>query len=163
MQIYKLLVTKTKHGYLAEQADFDIAIDADTLENVINAAKNQIEQEGVLRLKNGEPIPESNVDDDGMAKLEASAIYVQTDIEKKFRDSATESVRKNISMPSWMDIQLRYYGVDASKMFQEAAQAFLDSKEKKEVVCQTISTVDELIENVDAEILNQYVMKRLFK
>ena len=87
MQIYKLLVTKTKYGYLAEQEDFDIAIDADTLENVINAAKNQIEQKGVLLLKNGEQIPNSNmIQDDTLSKPGVSVIYIQTDIEKKFRE-----------------------------------------------------------------------------
>lgn len=166
MQIYKLLVTKTKYGYLAEQEDFDIAIDADTLENVINAAKNQIEQKGVLLLKNGEQIPNSNmIQDDTLSKPGVSVIYIQTDIEKKFRDSATESVRKNISMPAWMDIKLRYYGVDASKLFQEAATDFIKNKEDKENnnAYKKISNVNELIENVDRKILYEYVMMKLLK
>lgn len=166
MQIYKLLVTKTKHGYLAEQEDFDIAIDADTLENVINAAKNQIEQKGVLLLKNGEQIPNSNIIQDDMSpKPGISVIYIQTDIEKKFRDSATESVRKNISMPAWMDIKLRYYGVDASKLFQDAVTDFIKNKEDKENnnAYKKISNVNELIENVDRKILYEYVMMKLLK
>ena len=162
MQVYKLLIAETKHGYLATQPDFDFAIDADTIENAICAARNQIEQLGVLKMKNGEPIPEPKIDMD-FASPNANVVFVNVDIEKKFKDSAAESVRKNISMPSWMDIQLRYYGVDASKMFQEAAQAFLDSKEKKQVEYRAISTVDELIANVDKEVLNEYVMKKLLK
>lgn len=162
MQIYTLLITETQHGFLVKQPDFDFAIDADTIENAISAAKRQIEQEGVLMMKNGKQIPEPKVYLN-FNTGDASRIYVEVDIEKKFKDSATESVRKNISMPSWMDIQLRYYGVDASKMFQEAAQAFLDSKEKKQVEYRAISTVDELIANVDKEVLNEYVMKKLLK
>ena len=166
MQIYKLLVTKTKYGYLAEQEDFDIAIDADTLENVINAAKNQIEQKGVLLLKNGEQIPNSNIiQDDTLSKSGVSVIYIQTDIEKKFRDSATESVRKNISMPAWMDVKLKYYGVDASKLFQDAETDFIKDKEDKENnnTYKKISNVDELIENVDRKILYEYIMMKLLK
>lgn len=163
MQLYCVMVTKTKHGYLAKQENFGLAVDADTLENAISAIREQIEQEGVIRLKNGKTLPESSFLVAAENSNDESIIYIQVDIEKKFRDSATESVRKNISMPAWMDIQLRYYGVDASKLFQDAAVAFLKKKNKVNVQYKKIETVDELVESVDQNILNQYVMNKLMK
>lgn len=160
MQIYKLLVEKTKYGYLVTQPDFGVAIDAGTLEKAISAAKNQIEQEGVIKLRTGERLPETKIDEDFFAP-EVSVILVEVDIEKKFRDSASESVRKNISMPAWMDIKLRYHGVDASKLFQDAAMAYLEKKEKNKAEHKEITSVDELVQNVSKEVLDQYVMKRL--
>ena len=159
MQIYKLTVSETKHGILIEQSDFAIAIDADTLENGIRAMKEKIEQEGVLRLRRGECIPESNID-----ISDTSTIFIQVDIDKKFRDSASQSVRKNISMPEWMDIQLRYYNVDASKLFQDAANAYLEKKKPITRVKYrpiSITSVQELIAQVDKEILDEYILQKL--
>lgn len=160
MQVYKLLVTKTKYGFLIQQPDFNLAIDVDTIENGINAMKNQIEQEGVLRLRNGESIPEPKIDMD-FIDPDVSAIFVQVDIEKKFKDSATESVRKNISMPAWMDIQLRYHHVDASKLFQDAALEYLENKKQTKTEYKNITTVEELQEHVSADVLNEYIMSLL--
>lgn len=153
MELYAVTVRETDHGYLAIQSDFDMAIDADTLDNAIIAMKNQIEQEGSLRMKNNEEIPKPTI----LEKSEGNIIYVQTDIEKRFKDSATESVRKNISMPAWMDIRLRYYSVDASKLFQDAAISYLDHVENKEY--KRITTIDELEKNVDESLLKEYAKK----
>lgn len=149
MELYQVTVQKTQHGYLTTQSDFGIAIDADTIENAMSAMKNQIEQEGVLRLKNGESLPEAK-----LILEDGNTIYVSTDIKKKFKESATESVRKNISMPAWMDIQLRYYGVDASKLFQEAAITYLEKEENKNR--KPITTINELKEHVSEDLLHQY-------
>jgi hypothetical protein len=128
------------------------------MENAVRAMKNQIEQEGVIRMKNGEDIPKSStLDENG----ETANVYIATDIALKFKESATESVRKNISMPAWMDIQLRKYGADASKLFQDAAVAYINEQENK--VCETVKTitkpiltVEELKENVNEDLLHEY-------
>lgn len=165
MQVYNLLVTKTDYGYLATQKEFDFAIDADTLEHAITAAKRLIEQEGVLKMKAGEHLPVSDFDEETHTSGE-KYVFVQVDIDKAFRESATESVRKNISLPAWMDIRLRYYDVDASRLFQDAALAFLETKESEQgytPIVKKITSVDELVENVDKKVLDAYVMQKLLK
>lgn len=163
MELYKVVINSTPHGYLAVQPEFDLAIDADTIENAVCAMKNQIEQNGVIKLKNGEALPEGI--DSQIAKGEY-VIYITTDIENKFKESARESVRKNISMPSWMDIQLRRYGVDASKLFQDAAVSYLEKQESRRYEpreYKPITTLDELENNVDKELLQQYTKEYVKK
>ena len=169
MQIYTLFVQKTKHGIFVRQPEFNLEVDADTLENAIRAIKDLIEKEGCLRLKNGETIPESIFDKHYYEKGTVlpnhndNIVFVQVDIEKKFRDSASESVRKNISMPMWMDIMLRYYNVDASRLFQEAAQSFLDKQKEKEQINKkaVIRSVEDLEAQVDKKIIDQYILRKL--
>lgn len=152
MELYRIVVNRTPHGYLATQEEFDLAIDADTLGNAVQAMKNQIEQEGAIRLKNGEALPEEEIESQNVKG--EYVVYVSTDIERKFKESASESVRKNISMPAWMDIQLRRYGVDASKLFQDAAVSYLERQESKRY--KSITTMDELKDNVSEDLLRQY-------
>jgi hypothetical protein len=160
MELYKVNVIATPHGYCAKQPDFDLAIDADTVENAVRSMKNQIEQEGVNRMKNGKDLPRGATFDE---EKDADTVYIATDIELKFKESATESVRKNISMPAWMDIQLRKYGVDASKLFQEAATAYIEKQENKgfQKVTKSIMTLEELKSNVNESLLHEYAKEYL--
>jgi len=163
MAVYKVYVRSTDFGYTVTQPDFNFIIDAEQLEDAINAMIAKIEMESMVLMINKLPIPTSDLTTN---TEDEPTVLISVDLTKKIKENNTEAVRKNISMPAWMDMQLRYYDVDASKLFQEAALRFLeDKKTPKKTNCNSkeITTVEELIEKVPKKLLDEYVMTKLLK
>jgi len=153
MELYKALLTQNEHGYMAYNPDFDMAVDADNVDNAVAGLKRLIEEAGILMLKSGERIPSPvalNI------QPNQTAVYFSTDIDSKFKASASSSVRKNISLPSWMDIKLRTNNIDASALFQEAANAkFKEIDDTQPFV--NINSLEALKSAVSEDVLKQYV------
>lgn len=147
MELYKVFISKTGHGFLARNKEFDVAIDADTIEHALSAIKKKVEAVGIQIMQKGcfcpNPCEITELPEDD------TVFYIQTEIEKKFKDSASDSIRRNISMPAWMDLQLRQNDIDASKLFQEAAAKKLKEKDYHE----KITTIDELKECISESLL----------
>ena len=169
MEVYVVMLKALKKGYIIHQPEFDITINADDITAAMNAMRDQIEIKGSLMLRTNQPLPQQStqlITDvlEGRQTNKNDTIYgiVHTDIEKKFKESASESVRKNISMPAWMDIQLRYYGVDASKMFQDAATVFIEAKKKESLEIPKITTLEQLTKYVDEDLLKEYFNSKIF-
>ena len=134
------------YSYSLTQDDFEINIYGPTLEKALEVLKEAIEQEGVVLLETGENLPKPSTTSD------SSVIYIQTDIEHRFKQkSASNAIRKNVSLPAWMDIELKKYNVDASKLFQEAVLEYLRKRK-----WESITDMNTLKNNVDNDLLEEY-------
>ena len=129
---------------------YNIQVDADTEAHVVYLIRDLIITEAIKR-KDFESV---SLDDIG----EGSFVYLYIDIEREFKFRHNGTVRKNISLPEWMDMQLRDPEVDASKLFQNAAQEYIWKSSQKGTL---INNVEELIKMVPKEILDEYIMQRL--
>ncbi len=56
-------------------------------------------------------------------------IVSEFDLTEQYRKEFSQPVRRNISLPEWMDRQLRRRDIDASRLFQAAAEAKLRETE----------------------------------
>lgn len=123
MNIYKVDIKKGNMGYSAELKEFDIGCTADTIDKAVSTLYGEVLKKGVMIIKSGKSIPESS-------EVEENSLYITVDFERALRESfSTETSRRNITLPTWMDYKLRLYGVDASRLFQEAAEKFIKEYE----------------------------------
>lgn len=151
MEWYKVKVEKTKGGYYAESKEFDVGVNADTEEHAVSSLKKLIVEKGLLIMREGKTIPvPCNID----YESNAAYVYLEFDMQKAFRESLSESVRKNISLPAWMDLQLRNLGIDASKLFQEAAMKKIDECMKP---AERVSTLEQFKSIADKDTLKKLI------
>lgn len=125
MNVYKVDIKKNigRCRYLAESKDFEIGCTATSVDKAVALLNGEIIKEAIRLIKSGKPIPESSsIEDDG--------IYLTVDFDRALRESfKTETSRRNITLPTWMDYKLRLYGIDASRLFQEAAEKAIEEHE----------------------------------
>lgn len=121
MRSYRIDLTKTENGWLADCKAFEIAIDAVELENAIQAVRSECECEALERLMSGQGLP----DDTEIDENNPFAVYFNCAAKEIYEARDNANVRRNISLPAWMDKMLRRANVDASKLFQDAAIAKL--------------------------------------
>lgn len=150
--MYKILVTKDDDGYSLESREFDLTLLAQSFDEGMEMMRGQITNLGVDLLSRGVALPTKI--DDGYVP---SSVYLDIDFDKEFRRLRNSSVRKNISLPEWMDVQLKVYGIDSSKLFQEAATRLLDSYKIRDLnsLLNVVGT-----ETVDS-IMKEYSVKKL--
>ena len=158
MELYRIEAKKVDHGWMITSPAFGITVDAgdDELESGVKALKRLMADEAQARLDKGLFLPVNN-------KLEHSDIdtgnivmYVETDFGGRFIARTSETVRRNISMPAWMDLRLRANNIDASRLFQDAAVRKLEELERTSSYYQGITNVLELENICSDEVLDAY-------
>lgn len=136
--------------YTAYFSPYDIIIDADTELNAIYGIKECITEEAVKRQDFDITLLKDTTEN-------TSPAYIEIDIESEFKKRHSTTIRKNISLPEWLDMRLRKLDADPSKLFQIAAKEFIDKETNK------ITNLDDLTKYVSKDILDAYVLSRLRK
>jgi hypothetical protein len=150
-RVYMISVVKADDHVEARFSPYNITITADTYEHAIELMRECIIGEGTKR-KDFDPDDVSDKSD-----TDCGQAFLWIDMEREYKIRNTSSVRKNITLPEWMDTTLRELGVDASKLFQDAAIKFIMESERSE----NITSVEELEKRVPKDILDQYIIKRV--
>ena len=162
MELYRIEAKEVSHGWMLSCPAFGITVDSgpEEFDKAIQALKVMIADEARQRLFKGEFLPQDT-------KLDTTCdekkiiIYMETDFSNRFIAETSETVRRNISMPAWMDLRLRKNGIDASRLFQDAAIKKLNELERTGTgICQ-ITDVNELENICSEEVLNAYFKKRI--
>lgn len=100
---------------------YDLAITADDETELAEAMYDQLAKESIEKKDFNNRLLEDKTEGDDLETL-----YLYIDVEREFRIRKNTTVRKNISLPEWMDVRLRETGIDASKLFQNAAIACIE-------------------------------------
>ena len=130
---------------------FDVSISVPDVKTGIPLIKGMIEQAGVRMKREGKDLPKEMASAD---QVTGNVICMVLDFDKLLREKVTTSVRRTITLPEWMDLEVREKHIDASKLFREAfIEKYGDIDEVK------ITTVDELEQRVDHNLLREYVNK----
>ena len=161
MERYKLFATKTERGWRVDCPAFDITLDAgpDELDGAVTAMKALMEKEATDRLERGDFLPAC---EDLDADFDGSVIYVETDFMNSFVKKS-EAVRRNVSIPGWIDLRLRRNNIDASRLFQDAALAKLAELESTGRGLKKISDLGDLEDACTQGALDAYFEARLKK
>ncbi len=160
MRTYRIDITKTDHGWAAQCKAFEATIDAAVLDDAVTAVRAECEDIARRLLMEGRQLPaDEPLDPDWPGK----ALYFQTSIQEDYEASNQAPVRRNVSMPAWLDKMLRRSNVDASRLFQEAAMAKLREMEQERRGIPKISNISDLEDACLPGVLDQYFKARIEK
>lgn len=131
--VYPVLFTKTESNILVEVPDLEILTEGKDMNDAIDMARDAIELMCVSMEDDGKEIPEpsdlldtenSTFSDDGMTIVS----FVDIDSDEYRRKIDTKVVRKNVSLPSWLNYEADKAGINVSRVLQDALMNVLGVK-----------------------------------
>ncbi len=118
-KVYPIIIKETQDDYYVRIPDFDIATQGTDIADAIFMARDVIGLVGIDMEDDGKKLPEpysrGETGDDG-------DIYTLVDIDfcEYRRKYENRSVKKNCTIPSWLNEEAIKAGVNFSKILQEA-------------------------------------------
>ena len=125
--VYPVFFTKTNSNILVEVPDFNILTEGKDFNDAIEMARDAIELKCVSMEDDKEIIPEPskitdlNIDT-GVFSDEGETMISYVDIDSTLyrRQIDMKTVRRNVSLPSWLNNAAESAGVNVSNILQEA-------------------------------------------
>lgn len=123
--VYPVLFTKTGTDVLVEVPDLGILTEGKDMSNAIEMARDAIELTCVSMEDDGKevPVPSEMLDvNSGTFSNDGTTIvsFVDIDSSEYRRKIDTKVVRKNVSLPSWLNYEADKAGINVSRVLQEA-------------------------------------------
>lgn len=125
--VYPVFFTKTNSNILVEVPDFNILTEGKDFSDAIEMARDAIELKCVSMEDDKEIIPEpskiTDLDiDTGVFSDEGETMISYVDIDSTLyrRQIDMKTVRRNVSLPSWLNNAAESAGVNVSNILQEA-------------------------------------------
>ena len=123
--VYPVLFTKVESSILVEVPDLNITTEGKDMNDAIEMARDAIELVCVSMEDSNEEIqnPSDSLDvEKGEFSNEGVTVlsYVDIDSDEYRRKIDTKVVRKNVSMPSWLNYEADKAGINVSRVLQDA-------------------------------------------
>ena len=135
--IYPVFFTKTDTVVLVEVPDLEILTEGTDMINAVEMARDAIELKCVSLEDDGREIPlpselsELNAANGTFAEEGMTVIsLVDIDSGEYRRKIDTKTVRKNVTIPSWLNYEAEHAGINVSRVLQEALMDVLNVKRK---------------------------------
>jgi predicted RNase H-like HicB family nuclease len=118
-KVYPVILTPSNIGYVVYVPDLDINTQGTDLANAIDMAWDAIGLWGITEQDLGHSIPEPSL------KLPAhepnqTTTFVDIDFDAYRRANDNRTIRKNLTIPSWLNVQAEKAGVNFSQVLQDA-------------------------------------------
>ena len=119
--LYPVIITKTsENDYFVEIPDMDIATQGDSVANAIDMARDAISLTAVDMEEDGKALPKPS-DINSIKAIENSIVtLVDVDIEAYKRMLDNRAVRKNCTIPSWLNEVAEKQHINFSAVLQQA-------------------------------------------
>lgn len=124
---YFSVITHTQSVYLVEIPDFGIFTEANTLEDAIEMGRDAIGEMALARMDKGISIPKASINVNEVLRLsEYSDLGTQVttlidiDFVRYRQKSDNKAVRRNVTIPNWLNTLAEESGLNVSKVLQEA-------------------------------------------
>lgn len=131
-KVYPVIFTKTKNVILVEVPDLDILTEGRSIEDAIDMARDAIGICGISKQDNGEAIPKSSeITDIDVRKgtfTDSGDSYVSLvdiDFDEYRRKIDNKAVRRNVTIPNWLNREAEKAHLNVSRVLQEALIAKL--------------------------------------
>lgn len=122
---YPVVMTPMEEGgYLVYVPDFNINTSGEDLPDAIYMARDAISIAGITKQDLGQPIPAPNTAA-AESGPEDTVTLVDVDFDAYRRALDTRAVRKNVTIPSYLNDLAERAGVNFSQVLQEALKARL--------------------------------------
>ena len=125
--VYPTILTKVDDGFLVEVPDLDILTEGSDLNNAIYMARDAIGLKGITLQDMGEAIPDASpigaIDPEKGTFAEDGAglvTLVDIDFDAYRRRVDQKMVRRNVTLPSWMDAEATAAHINVSRVLQDA-------------------------------------------
>lgn len=124
-KVYPIVLTSVDSGYVVYVPDLEINTQGKDLADAIFMARDAIGLWGITQEDLGHTIPEPSTT---LPKVLENEISTLVDIDfaayRRARDNRT--VRKNLTIPSWLNVEAEKAGINFSQVLQEALKERLD-------------------------------------
>ena len=143
-QVYPALIINTQdnseHPYLITVPDLDIFTEGNSFADVIEMGRDAIGLAGISLEDKGKALPVPSDKDDILAKAKedtsivdfskGTLTYIDVNFDEYRKKLDTRTVRKNVSLPSWLNYEAEKAGENVSKILQDALIATLHVSRK---------------------------------
>lgn len=118
---YPIVLTPDKVGYVVYVPDFKINTEGDTLTEAIEMARDAIGLMGIDLEDDKKPLPVPS-EMSAVAKETESDIVTLVDVDfaEYRRQNDIRSVRRNVTLPSWLNFEAEKSGINVSAVLQRA-------------------------------------------
>ena len=123
--VYPILLTPAEHGYVVYVPDLEINTEGDDLADAIEMARDAIGLWGISEEDAGREIPKASGTMPHPAKDELVTL-VDIDFVAYRRANDLRTVRKNVTLPSWLNDLAEKNGVNFSQVLQESLKERLN-------------------------------------
>lgn len=131
--VYPVFFTKTDTVVLVEVPDLEILTEGTDMSDAMEMARDAIELKCVSMEDDGTEIPlpseinDLDVNNRIFAEEDATVIsFVDIDSGEYRRKIDTKTVRKNVTIPGWLNYEAEHAGINVSKVLQEALMKVLN-------------------------------------
>ena len=127
--VYPIILTPAERGFVVTVPDLQINTEGDDLNDAIEMARDEIGLWGITEQDAGRAIPALRT---VAPAHEASEIVSLVDIDFDAYRRATDlrAVRKNVTLPSWLNTLAENAGVNFSQVLQDGLKARLHVADK---------------------------------
>jgi len=125
---YPVILTPAKIGYVVYVPDLDINTEGTDIADAIAMARDAIGLWGITEEDLGRSIPEPSSCLPQHAPNEMVTL-IDIDFEVYRKENDNRSVRKNLSLPSWLNERAERAGVNFSQILQEGLKTRLGIKQ----------------------------------
>ena len=121
---YPIILTPAECGYVVYVPDFDINTEGDSIANAIEMAADAISLVGITKQDMGQDIP---VASSALPKCEGNEIaaFAVVDFDAYRRANDMRAVRKNVTIPSYLNELADKAGINFSQVLQDGLKARL--------------------------------------
>lgn len=124
-EVYPVIITEEEDGFYVSIPDFDIATQGIDLADSIAMARDAIGLMGIDMEDDGKSLPKPysvnlNTNDKDIITL------VDVDFTEYRKKVDNRSVKKNCTIPYWLNVEAEKAGINFSKVLQEALQETLN-------------------------------------
>lgn len=123
---YPIILMPDKVGYVVYVPDFNINTEGDTLTEAIEMARDAIGVVGIDMEDDGESIPEPTAISEVKADSATDIVtLVDVDFAEYRRKNDMRAVKKNCTIPSWLNFEAEKAGVNFSAILTAALKSEL--------------------------------------
>lgn len=125
---YPVILIPVKEGkFVVDVPDFTIGTQGEDITEAIEMARDAIGLTGISMEDRGIPLPEPTKLRDVVVETSADILtLVDVDFTAYRRDHEQRTVRKNCSLPSWLNAEAEKAGLNFSALLQSAIKAELN-------------------------------------
>lgn len=122
--VYPIILTPAEHGYVVYVPDLEINTEGEDLADAIEMARDAIGLWGISEEDAGRKIPMASGQIPKSADNELVTL-VDIDFSAYRRANDLRTIRKNVTLPSWLNDLAEKEGVNFSQVLQEGLKARL--------------------------------------
>lgn len=130
-KVYPIILTPIETGYVVYVPDLDINTEGQDLADAIAMARDAIGLWGITQQDLSNQLPEPSP---SYSKLSEGDIVTLVDVDFQAYRRAHDyrAVRKNLTIPSWLNTEAEKAGVNFSQILQEALKEYLSAPHSKD-------------------------------